>query len=88
MLFKYCFAKSIKAVVAAEKICSFFHASAVSTFKAGLSGINCKLSFLLFSFIPMTAQILLCAIIASLYNKFPLAMISIREAYSPNHLPI
>ena len=40
MPFKYLAENSIKADVAEEKICSFFHANAVSISSVGKSGIN------------------------------------------------
>lgn len=44
MLFKYCVAKSIKAEVVAENICSFFHPKAVEISKVGCNGINRRFS--------------------------------------------
>ena len=40
MLIMYFLANSIKAAAAEEKICSFFHASAVVAVSAGENGIN------------------------------------------------
>lgn len=44
MPFKHFFAKSIKAKVEGEKVCSFFHAKAVEASKIEDNGINRKFS--------------------------------------------
>ena len=44
MLFEYCVAKSIKADVVTENICSFFHPKTVESTQTGCNGINRRFS--------------------------------------------